>query len=119
MCVLSAVHDHFSPLIPGIPAPGTPTAPWAPWIPTAPAPTDPVQGPVDPAFQAQVVAALQLAELRSLIDRFERAVAAAKVVDELTGQPDCLDPAKAKLEDRVAYWKARALAAETLIEAGT
>lgn len=57
----------------------------------------------------------QLFELRSLIDRFEKAVAAAKVVDNLTDQPDCVDPDKAQLERVVAYWKGRAEAAEKLL----
>jgi hypothetical protein len=40
-------------------------------------------------------------ELRQLIAEFRQAVAAAKVVDKLTGQPDCEDPVKATLEERV------------------
>lgn len=117
MCVVSAVHDYFSPLIPGVPAVPWP-GPWAP-APESPPRTPEVPAPspgLDPALFA---VPMQLIELRLLIDRFERAVAAAKVVDELTGQPDCVDPEKAKLEDRVAYWKARALAAEKLVEAET
>jgi hypothetical protein len=37
-----------------------------------------------------------------LIKDFHKALAAAKIVDELTDQPDCHDPEKAILEDRVA-----------------
>lgn len=37
-----------------------------------------------------------------VIDDFRKATEAAKIVDVLTGQPDCEDPEKAKLEDRVA-----------------
>lgn len=44
----------------------------------------------------------QIAELKKLIADFKEAVEAAKKVDALTGQPDCVDPAKQKLEDRVA-----------------
>lgn len=41
-------------------------------------------------------------ELRQLIEEFRQAVAAARLVDRLTKQPDCEDPTKAKLEERVA-----------------
>jgi len=34
------------------------------------------------------------------IDDFKRTIEAAKTVDALTGQPDCVDPEKAKLEER-------------------
>ncbi len=37
-----------------------------------------------------------------ILDSFMKAREAAKVVDELTGQPDCVDPEKAKLIERVA-----------------
>jgi len=40
--------------------------------------------------------------LRKLIDEFKEAVEAAKKLDVLTNQPDCVDPEKAKLEERVA-----------------
>jgi hypothetical protein len=105
MCVVSMVHDHFNPFIPG--------------IPLAPVPYDPPQPPSVPwpGFVSlpggdilQIVS--QIAALKELIERFEKAVAAAKVVDALTSQPDCLDPEKAKLVQRVEYWKARAEAEE-------
>jgi hypothetical protein len=47
-----------------------------------------------------------VADLRTLIDEFRRALEAAKTVDLLTGQPDCVDPEKAKLEERVARLEA-------------
>ena len=40
-------------------------------------------------------------DLGKLIQDFYRAVEAAKVVDELTGQPDCEDPEKMSLLERV------------------
>lgn len=40
--------------------------------------------------------------LQELLDHFHEATKAAKKVDELTKQPDCADPEKKKLEDRVA-----------------
>lgn len=46
-------------------------------------------------------------ELRELLDSFKAAVAAAQTFDRLTGQPDCVDPEKAELEDRVAALEAR------------
>lgn len=44
----------------------------------------------------------ELVELRLLIAEFKQALEAAKAVDRLTGQPDCEDPEKVKLVDRVA-----------------
>lgn len=44
----------------------------------------------------------EIEELRKLIADFREAMAAAKRVDELTAQPDCVDPKKATLVDRVA-----------------
>lgn len=43
----------------------------------------------------------QVKLLKELIEQFQKAAEAAKVVDRLTGQPDCLDPDKAKLDERV------------------
>lgn len=37
-----------------------------------------------------------------LVREFREAIQAAKRVDDLTGQPDCVDPEKAKLTERVA-----------------
>jgi hypothetical protein len=104
MCVMSMVHDHFEPIIPGFPGPGTPVQPLVPQQPLTPWPQSNL---------FDILATIgQIAQLKDLIDRFEKAVAAAEVVDRLTAQPDCVDPEKAKLVERVAYWKARAEAAE-------
>lgn len=39
--------------------------------------------------------------MSALLEDFLRAGAAAKVVDDLTGQKDCVDPEKATLQERV------------------
>lgn len=77
MCVMSMVHDHYEPIIPWIsPAP---QVPWVTPETTGTAPFDWVK----------------------LVEEFRKAQEAAKTVDSLTGQKDCLDPNKAKLEERV------------------
>jgi hypothetical protein len=60
-----------------------------------------------PSTQPVVISPPELAELRELIAQFKEAVQAAKTVDRLTGQPDCVDPKKAKLEERVAELERR------------
>jgi hypothetical protein len=88
MCVMSMVHDHFGPLIPDV----------TPWGTTPPSIT-----PIDLSGLANGIATAQaIAELRQLIADFRAAVEAAAKVDLLTKQPDCVDPEKAKLEERVA-----------------
>lgn len=74
MCVVSMVHDHYKPLFERYTPPQTVT--FAPTI--------------------------DLAELRRLVEDFKAAVEAAKKVDTLTAQPDCEDPEKVRLQDRVA-----------------
>jgi len=76
MCVYSMVIDRFQP-------------DFAPWIGQKPwtAPNAPLENP-----QA----------LKDLIAEFQKAQEAAKVVDAAMGAPDCEDPEKAKLLDRVA-----------------
>ncbi len=73
MCVVSMVIDQFSPFF---------------------QPTQIVPFTVDEPSDSG-------AALRRLIDEFRVALAAAKTVDRLTGQPDCEDPEKAKLLARV------------------
>lgn len=74
MCFTSLVMEQYRPYIPE-------PQRW-PW--PAPAPALPVD------------------ELRELIDSFKAALEAAKTFDRVTGQPDCVDPEKALLEERVA-----------------
>lgn len=86
MCVVSAVYDQYNPHIP------------TNWPPIDSTPIKPNTTPVI-KLEEHVINPKDLARL---IDSFHKAVAAAKVFDELTGQPDCEDPEKAKLEERVA-----------------
>jgi hypothetical protein len=53
-----------------------------------------------------------LSEIKKLIEDFRSAFDAASKVDKLTGQPDCVDPEKAKLFQRVAELENRILALE-------
>ena len=98
MCVYSMVSDHFAPMFPNI-------LPFSPYnFPQTPEPK------VDWAtIFAEAQNGAELKELREavesarkLIAEFKEALEAAKVVDRATKQPDCADPEKAKLEERVA-----------------
>lgn len=84
MCVVSMVFDYYDKTIPW-PAPNKPYE----WYPPLP--------PVD---------------LDKQIKDFLEALQAAKKVDKLTAQPDCEDPEKAKLLDRVAELEKRLAAIE-------
>jgi hypothetical protein len=75
MCVVSMVYDYYRPRI----------EPYYPWYPGS-----------SPTIYPQVD------EFQKLIEEFKEAIKAARRVDDLTGQPDCSDPEKAKLEERVA-----------------
>jgi len=79
MCTVSMVFDHYNREFDKV------------W------PQYPLRSPLErtPIIQED------LSEFRRLIDDFRQAVEAAKKVDRLTAQPDCTDPEKAKLEDRV------------------
>lgn len=91
MCVMSMVTDYYEPFIPEI-------TPFTPYVPTV---THPVGWPVVlPDYAAT------LRELNSLIHEFKRLLASAKEIDDKTGQPDCVDPDKAKLIGRVAELEA-------------
>lgn len=90
MCVVSMVMDHYEPIIPKI-------------------------EPLQPQPLTQFVWPLpspEIEQLRALIAEFKEALAAAKTVDRLTGQPDCEDPEKAKLEARVWELEQRIFALE-------
>jgi len=78
MCVISMVYDHYNSAFERYTQQPTPT------------------------FTITTSASSDLAELRKLIEDFKVAIEAAKKVDVLTGQPDCEDPEKAKLRERVA-----------------
>lgn len=88
MCIVSMVIDRFDPLLP------------SPTTPVYPQPTPP--GAMPPGYTWPWQPQVDLSDLRKLVDDFKEALAAARTVDRLTGQPDCEDPEKAKLLDRVA-----------------
>jgi hypothetical protein len=83
MCAVSWVYDHYQ-------EPFTCPRTW----PYQPSIT--VSG-VDPSALGR-----EVEEIRKLIAEFREALAVAKRQDELTKQPDCFDPKKATLEERVA-----------------
>lgn len=93
MCIVSAVYDHFNPLIPE-PDKIWPTPIWP--EPTAPA----IPLVISPQLP-------DMKELRELVNKFHEAVEAAKKLDIIMKQPDCVDPDKQKLEDRVAELERR------------
>lgn len=86
MCVVSMVHDGFEPIIP--------------WVETVPA-DDWWRGPYV-APKANPIDAAPALDLGALIKEFRELIEAAKRIDEVTKQPDCVDPEKAKLQERVA-----------------
>lgn len=49
----------------------------------------------------------ELDELRSLVNQFKELYEAAKKIDVITKQPDCEDPEKARLVDRVRHLEGR------------
>ena len=96
MCVVSMVIDHYDDRFKR----------WFEPFPTIQPDTIPIQ----PIKREPVSLPLKLEgldELRQLIAEFKEAIAAAKKVDALTKQPDCEDPEKAKLIERVAALEAR------------
>lgn len=97
MCVVSMVYDDFNKRFPNI-------------IPD-PEPYIPVSGSITiaTADQYEYVSKKEIEDLRKVIreatkfiENFKQAVQAAKIVDRLTNQPDCEDPEKKKLEEKVA-----------------
>jgi len=101
MCVMSMVHDDFSKRIP---------TDWSPTFPLYPgAGTTITTGALMlPATSAQVESLRQeVAALKQLVLDFHEAVKAAAIVDRLTRQPDCVDPEKARLEERVRELEGR------------
>lgn len=80
MCVYSMVADHYQDK-------------FNPYFP-------PVQPPVT-VYPTITYTPYEIEELRELIREFMAAIRAARIVDHLTDQPDCEDPEKAKLEERV------------------
>lgn len=88
MCIYSGIGPAFDPSIPDPHAPRVNSYwPWGPVPNTG--------NPISPE------------DLRILLDSFTKAVQAAKAADKATGQPDCVDPEKIKLEERVAELERR------------
>jgi hypothetical protein len=83
MCVMSVVHDHYGQQIPTI----NPVD-W--WIKETP----------PPATTGRPV--LDFSDLAKMIAEFRELIGAAKLIDDKTGQPDCVDPIKEQLQARVA-----------------
>ena len=91
MCVVSMIHDHFEPVVPWVEPYPIDTTGWPPHPPTA--------KPFAFSKSSEVAAALDLA---ALLKEFRDLIEAAKLIDIKTKQPDCVDPEKVKLQDRVA-----------------
>lgn len=104
MCVMSMVHDHFAPLIPDL------TMPWnVPQVPIRVAPpwdAQPAVAPFGETIQWPPPPA-QVIDYARLADEFRKACEAARVIDAITGKPDCVDPAKEPLQARVAELERR------------
>lgn len=83
MCVLSMVFDQYQPLLP---KKWTDLPTWKPPTPKELA---------DPSLEARVKA------LEELVKELKEAIKLAKQLDAVTHQPDCEDPEKAKLLDRI------------------
>lgn len=92
--------DQWNPYIPQPnktwPNPVTPW-PWPnnPYAPPAPATSPPT------IVQPQVAEGVDNKTVKELIDTLRQAIEAAERFDKLTGQPDCVDPEKATLMERV------------------
>lgn len=94
MCVVSMVQDQYAPFIP--------PAPWSPWRPeVVPWEWQSYAPKVVPGIDRVPEPIIDLDKLERLLESYRKALEAAGVFDELTGQPDCVDPEKAKLEERV------------------
>lgn len=88
MCIMSVVHEDYSKIFPQPggwlqPVPGVPFAVTVPSLAT------------------------EILEMKQLIAEFRAAVELARQLDILMKKPDCVDPEKAKLEERVAALEQR------------
>lgn len=92
MCMMSAVFDQWRPAFPPIDTRPHPY-PWGPNITSPPITPQPKRYTIE--------------ELRELLDAFQQSREAAQKFDEIRGEPDCEDPDKAKLLDRVAELERR------------
>lgn len=108
MCVVSMVMDHYNERFP---------RDWwhvpegQPWTVLGPGGT--TTGTTVTLAQPMTEEMRRLVEeMRRLILEFKTALGAAKLVDRLTAQPDCENPEKARLEQRVAELERRLEALE-------
>lgn len=85
MCTMSMVYDHFDKRFPDTSG----------WPSTGIGPLNPAPSLVWPPPQTN------LAELRQLIADFKQAIEAARTLDALMQQKDCVDPEKAALKEKV------------------
>lgn len=90
MCIVSNVMDHFG------------TTPWPGGIDIRG--TSSTGGIV---FGPPQLSADELNELRAFIKEFRQAVTAAEFLDRIMKKPDCVDPEKAKLVERIAFLEAQ------------
>jgi hypothetical protein len=87
------VMDHFAPLIPLKPVYEPAVRPLDGFV------NLPTMKGCDADYI--IVSRAEVERLKALIESFRKAVEAAMIVDSLTGQPDCVDPEKQRLQDRV------------------
>lgn len=93
MCFVSVVSDFYGKQLGPFTAPTT-------------SPAVPVQWVQNPATTSVTIATMNvppenIEELRKLIAEFKEMMAMAKRMDIVMKQPDCVDPEKAKLQERV------------------
>lgn len=92
MCIVSMVHDKMGPAFPDIqPWDGRPVYPTVPSVVTSP---NVVALTAQPSFD--------FSELKKLIEEFRELIKAATLLDQKLNQPDCVDPEKAKLGEKIA-----------------
>lgn len=101
------VLDHYKPQFDRW---WTPAEALSPYITPYVDPFEPYVAPQLPTQQVPpsvIISPEETASIKELIKSFKEALEAAKVVDKATNQPDCEDPEKKKLEDRVAALEKR------------
>lgn len=94
MCMMSVVHDHFNKEFDSFPG----------WPPIGPdQPTTPFDFNKFLILDKVSISKAELEALQKLIKDFRSAVEAAAKLDVLMKTPDCVDPEKAKLQERVLF----------------
>lgn len=97
MCIVSNVYDHYGQRFPVWPQPPQPV----PYVPQPEEISDVARKVTEILRGSTTTTTSDIAELRKLIAEFREAVEMAKKLDALLKQPDCTDPTKAALEERV------------------